>query len=101
MRTKEVGTITDRGFDGADAWLLYRNRLPDYYITKEEAIDAGWDNRQGNLAEVCPKKMIGGDFYGNRRGLLPESQGRFWREADFDYLQGYRNSRRICIQMTV
>ena len=22
MRTKEVGTATDRGFDGADAWLL-------------------------------------------------------------------------------
>ena len=37
MRTKEVGTATNRGFDGADAWLLYRNRLPDYYVTKEEA----------------------------------------------------------------
>ena len=33
MRTKEVGTATDKGFDGADAWLLYRNRLPDYYVT--------------------------------------------------------------------
>ena len=95
MRTKEVGTATDRGFDGADAWLLYRNRLPDYYVTKEEAIAAGWDNRQGNLADVCPNKMIGGKLYENRRGLLPERQGRIWREADFDFIDGYRNSKRI------
>ena len=95
MRTKEVGTATDRGFDGADAWLLYRNRLPYYYVTKEEAIAAGWDNRQGNLADVCPNKMIGGNLYENRRGLLPERQGRIWREADFDFIDGYRNSKRI------
>jgi len=95
MRTKEVGTATDRGFDGADAWLMYRNRLPDYYVTKEEAIAAGWDNRQGNLAEVLPDKMIGGNIYENRRGLLPDRQGRIWREADFDYLRSYRNEKRI------
>ena len=37
MRTKKVGTATDWGFDGADAWVMYRGKLPDYYITKEEA----------------------------------------------------------------
>lgn len=95
MRTKVVGTATEKGFDGADAWLMYRNRLPDYYVTKEEALLAGWDSRQGNFAEVCPQKMIGGNLYQNRRGLLPEKKGRIWREADFDYIQGYRNSKRI------
>ena len=28
MRTKKVGTATDWGFDGADAWLMYEGRLP-------------------------------------------------------------------------
>ena len=41
MRTKEVGTSSDRGFDGADAWVMYRGKLPDYYITKEEAAALG------------------------------------------------------------
>lgn len=95
MRTKEVGTATDRGFDGADAWLMYRNRLPDYYVTKEYALAMGWDSRQGNLAEIFPNKMIGGNIYENRRKLLPDRSGRIWREADFDFSGGYRNSKRI------
>ena len=39
--------------------------------------------------------MIGGDIYRNNRELLPAKIGRTWHEADFDYLRGYRNSRRI------
>ncbi|MBR2971809.1 MAG: hypothetical protein IKC61_02640 [Clostridia bacterium] len=27
--------------------------------------------------------------------MLPAKIGRTWQEADFDYLRGYRNSRRI------
>ena len=61
----------------------------------QKAIAAGWDNRQGNLADVCPNKMIGGNLYENRRRLLPERQGRIWREADFDFIGAYRNSKRI------
>ncbi|MBQ4071240.1 MAG: ribonuclease [Clostridia bacterium] len=95
MRTKEVGTATDRGFDGADAWLLYRNRLPDYYVTKEEAAVAGWIPRKQNLAEVLPGKQIGGNIYLNKEMKLPQKQGRIWREADFDFVDGYRNSKRI------
>ena len=95
MRTKEVGTATDRGFDGADAWLLYRNRLPDYYVTKEEAIAAGWRSKKANLHEVLPGKMIGGNIYENKRNLLPNKHGRVWHEADFDFIDGYRNSKRI------
>ena len=95
MRTKQVGTATDKGFDGADAWLTYRNRLPDYYVTKEEAASFGWIPKKQNLSEVLPGKMIGGNIYQNRRGLLPEKQGRIWREADFDFTEGYRNSKRI------
>lgn len=42
MRTKEVGTATEKGIEGADMYLIYRNRLPDYYCTKKEALAAGW-----------------------------------------------------------
>ena len=56
MRTKAVGTATDRGFDGADAWLLYGNRLPDYYVTKEEAIAAGWRSKKQTCMRCCPGK---------------------------------------------
>ena len=91
----QTKTDTDRGFDGADAWLLYRNRLPDYYVTKEEAIAAGWRSKKANLHEVLPGKMIGGNIYENKRGLLPSKLGRVWREADFDFVNGYRNSKRI------
>ena len=95
MRTKEVGTATDRGFDGADAWLLYRNRLPDYYVTKEEAAAAGWIPRTQNLSDVLPGKQIGGNIYLNKEGKLPQMPDRIWREADFDFIDGYRNSKRI------
>ena len=36
MRTKEVGTGTSEGWNGADAWLMYQGKLPDNYITKKK-----------------------------------------------------------------
>ena len=60
MRTKVVGTVTDRGFDGADAWLLYRNRLPDYYVTNDVAKANGYRRKKNNLADALPGYMIGG-----------------------------------------
>ncbi len=95
MRIKHVGTATEKGFDGADAWLMYRGRLPDYYVTKEEADEAGWIPKEQNLSKILPGKMIGGNIYKNKRGLLPEKNGRIWYEADFDFLNGYRNNKRI------
>lgn len=95
MRTKIVGTATERGWDGADAWLMYQGRLPDYYISEYEAKKLGWRSEKGNLADVCPGKMIGGKKYKNREGKLPDSSYRTWFEADFDYTLGYRNNNRI------
>ena len=95
MRTKEVGTVTQYGWNGADAWLMYQGVLPNYYVTKKEALAAGWDKRIANLADVLPGKMIGGDLYKNNQKLLPKKRGRIWREADFDYFNGYRNNKRI------
>ena len=95
MRTKRVGTVTNMEYNGADVYLLYMNRLPDYYVTKEEAVAAGWIPKKQNLSEVLPGKQIGGNIYLNKELKLPPKQGRIWREADFDFIGAYRNSKRI------
>lgn len=95
MRTKKVGTATESGWDGADAWLMYRGRLPDNYITKEEALKAGWKPALHNLSKVCPGKLIGGVVYYNKHEKLPDKIGRVWYEADFDYITEYRGENRI------
>lgn len=95
MRTQQVGTATSEGWNGADAWLMYRGRLPDNYITKEEATDAGWKAKLHNLAQVCPGKYIGDEPYQNKEGKLPNKNGRIWYEADFDYQTEYRGENRI------
>lgn len=50
---------------------------------------------EGNLAEVLPGRIIGGDIFENRKHKLPEAPERVWYEADFDYAGGYRNSFRL------
>ena len=95
MRTKEVGTVTEEGWNGVDAWLMYQGKLPDNYITKEETTDAGWKSGKHNLSEVCPGKIIGGITYNNSEGRLPNEVGRTWNEADFDYCDNTRGSKRI------
>ena len=44
---------------------------------------------------MAPGKSIGGDYFGNYEGLLPEEDGRDYYECDIDYEGGYRNSKRI------
>ncbi len=91
----EAGKATDKGEEGADYWLLVYCELPDYYITKEEAERLGWIPEEGNLADVLPGRMIGGDVFENREGKLPDAPGRVWYEADVDYSDGQRNDKRI------
>ena len=95
MRTKQVGAVTDLGMEGADSYLYYFGRLPDYYVSFEDAEDAGWRSKKGNLNKVLPGKMIGGAVYMNKDGKLPQSLGRVWYEADINYDGGYRNRQRI------
>ena len=95
MRTKQVGTVTAEGWNGADAWLMYKGRLPDNYITKKEALKLGWKSYKRNLNEVCPGKVIGGISYSNVEEKLPEKLNREWHEADFDYSDESRGSNRI------
>ena len=95
MRTKLVGTATDLGFDGVDMFLADYGSLPNYYISKKQARKSGWKDWMGNLNDVLPNKMIGGDIYSNREKKLPDAAGRVWYEADINYEKGYRNRERI------
>lgn len=76
-------------------YLYLYGHLPDNYITKNEAKELGWVSREGNLWEVAPGKSIGGDYFGNREGHLPEKKGRKYYECDVDYYGGYRGDDRI------
>ena len=89
------GYATQDGTAGADYWLKYYKKLPDCYITKTDARKQGWISKKGNLAEVLPGKVIGGDSYYNDDGRLPVQAGRMWFEADIDYTGGYRGFGRI------
>lgn len=90
-----AGTATSDGTNGVDLFVAAYDKLPDNYLGKKNAQKMGWDPKQGNLADVLPEMLIGGDRYKNRDGRLPDAPGRVWYEADFDYTGGYRNDCRI------
>ena len=69
--------------------------LPSNFITKKEAQALGWDSKKGNLWDVANGMSIGGDYFGNYEGLLPEADGRKYTECDVNYEGGYRGSERI------
>ena len=69
-------------------------KLPDNFITKDEARNLGWDG--GSVEPYAPGKSIGGDKFGNYEGLLPDAPGRTWTECDIDTLgAGSRGAKRI------
>jgi len=87
----ESGSYTD--VDDVAYYLHTYGHLPDNYITKNEAQDAGWVSHKGNLWDVAYGMSIGGDRYGNYDGQLPK--GEKYYEADVNYDGGYRGEERI------
>lgn len=69
--------------------------LPDNYVTKSEAEDAGWSG--GNVERYTGEgTAIGGSRFGNREGLLPKEQGRTYTECDIDTVgENSRGAKRI------
>ena len=51
------------------SYVQQHQRLPDYYVTKKAARNAGWQPSKGNLCDVMPGKAIGGDRFGRVSGL--------------------------------
>lgn len=94
MEAVFAGEATKNGDAGADFWLKYFGKLPDYYVTKNIAKEEGW--RPGKSPEkYMPGKMISGGIYNNSNGHLPQADGRIWYEADINYYEGKRNKNRI------
>lgn len=77
------------------AYLNTYGHLPDNFITKKEAQALGWDSKEGNLGEVAPGKSIGGDYFGNYEGRLPDADGREYHECDIDSTGSYRGAKRL------
>ena len=91
---RSVGLRDVAGFVETVTELRRSGRLPERYVTKDEAEDLGW--RPGSdLCDVAPDASIGGDRFGNRERRLPERQGRRWREADLDFDCGRRGAKRL------
>ncbi|MBR0025520.1 MAG: ribonuclease [Clostridia bacterium] len=63
-------------------YLYTYGRLPDNFITKNEARDLGWEG--GSVEKYAPGCAIGGDKFGNREGILPKASGRQYYECDID-----------------
>ena len=87
----------DASYTSAEDVALYLHtygELPPNFITKKEAQALGWPG--GSLEEYAPGKCIGGDYFGNYEDLLPEKEGRTYRECDIDTLGAEsRGAKRI------
>lgn len=88
----EDGSYTSR--DDVALYLHLYGRLPDNFITKDEARRLGWEG--GSLEPYAPGCCIGGSRFGNYEGLLPDQEGRSWQECDIDTLgASSRGARRL------
>lgn len=90
-----VGTSIDQLTDEqvVIGYVKSNKKLPDYYLTKNEARKQGWVASKGNLCDVLPGSAIGGDHFSNREKQLPKGAAYF--EADVNYSCGRRNADRI------
>lgn len=75
------------------SFVKSNHQLPNYYITKSDAKSQGWNPSKGNLCDVLPGKVIGGDKFSNREKQLPK--GEQYYEADVNYNCGNRGADRI------
>ena len=80
--------------DDVALYIHTYGHLPSNFMTKSEARELGWEG--GSLEPYAPGMCIGGDFFGNYEGLLPEADGREYRECDVDTLEtDSRGAHRI------
>lgn len=88
----EDGSYTSK--EDVAHYIIEYGTLPDNFITKKEAKSLGWSG--GSLEPYAPGKCIGGDYFGNYEGSLPELSGRTYHECDIDTLGAKsRGAKRI------
>ena len=66
----EDGSYFDK--ENVALYIHTYGKLPDNFITKDEARDLGWEG--GSVEKYAPGKAIGGDRFGNYEGLLPKKK---------------------------
>lgn len=91
-----ISISEDDVYDTRDEVALYIytfHHLPSCFMTKKEARKKGWEG--GALNQTIKGKCIGGDYFGNYEGLLPET-GEDYYECDIDTMnKKSRGSKRI------
>ncbi len=86
------GTYTTK--DDVALYIHLYGCLPNNFITKKDAQALGWEG--GSLEPFAPGMCIGGSYFGNYEGLLPEADGREYTECDIDTLGAKsRGAKRI------
>lgn len=99
--TGELTVEEDGHYTSKEEVALYIHiygKLPSNFISKDEAEDLGWkkkDGEAGQLHVVAPGMSIGGSYFGNYEGLLPEKKGHKYYECDINYVKGNRGAERI------
>lgn len=93
FHVEEDEWYTDK--DHVAAYLKKYGRLPDNYITKNDARKLGWNGSRSGLWDVAYGKSIGGDKFGNYEELLPVKKGRQYYECDIDFDGWEANAKRI------
>ena len=89
----EDGTYTSK--EEVAEYLHTYGHLPSNFIKKKAAQKLGWVSKEGNLWDVAPGMSIGGDYFGNYEGSLPEAEDRDYYECDIDFDGSYRGAKRI------
>ena len=85
----EYGSYTTK--DDVALYIHTFGKLPPNFITKKEAQKPGWSG--GSLEPFAPGKCIGGNYFGNYEGVLPEGK---YKECDIDTLgKKSRGAKRI------
>ncbi len=79
------------------SYYIYRyDSLPQNFITKKEAQALGWPG--GGLDGYADGKCIGGDYFSNYEGMLPEGD---YRECDIDTLhKKSRGAKRLVYDLS-
>ena len=92
----EITISEDDVYDTKDEVALYIytfHHLPSCFMTKKEARKKGWTS--GALNRTIKGMCIGGDYFGNYEGLLPDT-GEDYYECDIDTMHSRsRGAKRI------
>ena len=88
----EDGSYTSK--EDVALYIYLYGHLPPNFITKKEAEKLGWNG--GSLEPFAPGMCIGGSYFGNYEGALPQKEGRSYTECDIDTLgAAKRGAKRI------